>query len=114
MIEGLKLHVKGSELQAHANARAEHHRTRAAELKTQFDLLRTSLEASPAAPTGYSNADPRRSAADDMEEKIKEKGQRAEYFTFAAEHIQVGETYVLSRSELDEFELVRTGHGRGW
>lgn len=131
MIEGMKFHVKGVELQSLLSTRAAWHKE---QVKVNLVNLKRAQEgmeaaASAAAAAGKAagavrrsteefvasiySAAPRRNYGGSIEdpvgainEAITHHANRAASLEFYSKHLQVEETYVLSEGELRSYELI--------
>ena len=100
MIQGLHIDITAAELGAHMNARAEHHRSKAA----FYDGKTKELREGGLGETGHSR-DPIR----DIEGHAKEHASKAARFAFVAAHLVAGETYRLAEHDLDRWEFIEGG-----
>jgi hypothetical protein len=98
MIQGLHADVTGTELRLHLHNRADHHQRRAADYEAEV----TRMEASQIEPMVYTGGDPVKALRD----KCAEHATKAQEFRFLADHINTGETYRLTTSDLMTAEFV--------
>jgi hypothetical protein len=98
MIEGLKVTVGGSELQKLCAARARHHEEREEVYANQIETM----ESNQIEGMAYSNGDPVK-ALKDRQAQHENEGRE---MRFIAEHIDLGETYLLDRDALHRLGIV--------
>ncbi len=96
MIEGLKIKISGIELSKHLNDRAAHHRTKRDWYKDQV----ISLRAGGLAESAVTN-DPINS----LERSRDQHEQKATFFAFMADHLELTEDYQLTERDLEQIEI---------
>jgi hypothetical protein len=97
MIEGLKIEIPTAELRAHIEGRARHHRDNAEWYEGQSRNLR----AGGLAESHVSN-DP----VSSLERSEQNHRDKAAFFSFLAEHLIAGETYLLMEDDLARLEFI--------
>lgn len=102
MIEGLKVTIGGTDLRELCRKRAEHHRQRA---KVYADQ-KASLEENEIGAMTYSGGDPKRALQDKQAQHEAEAGE----LDFIADHLVVGEQYLLDASALSKLGIARRGY----
>ena len=113
MINGLQLKVTSQELSNHCASRAEYHRKRANEYRTELPKMKDSLEALKkqglTPPTvSYMNKSGGydRDPIEDMEDKIREHANKALVFDFFSSHL-FPEDYNLNENDLTRLEITK-------
>lgn len=130
MIEGMKFHVKGVELQNLLSTRAEQHKEKVKVLQVNLKQAREGMEAatSAAAAAGKAvgsvrrstleiasaySAAPRRNYGGSVEDPVAAINEAIDFHTnraisleFYSKHVLVEETYVLTEGELRSYELI--------
>jgi hypothetical protein len=98
MIEGLKVTVAGSELRRLAGERADYHAERVTVYVGQID----GMKAAQVEGVQYTNGDPVQA----LEGRRAQHENDSRELRFIAEHIDVGETYLLDRDALIRLGIV--------
>jgi hypothetical protein len=99
MIEGLKVTVTGAVLRDIAIARVEHLTGRHEEYAKQV----ASMEAAKVEGMAYTNGDPVKALRDRMAQHRTE----AEELSFIAKYLDLGESYLLDRTDLYRLGIVK-------
>lgn len=102
MIEGLKVTVTGHEVAELARKQAAFHAGRAEFYNQQLALYANQLQGAPSLQA-YSNQDPRQAA----QSKATEHQSKQEHLLFVADHIKVGEDYLLGDRDLKTLGIVK-------
>jgi len=102
MIEGLKVTIKGTELQDLCAARAAYHQERAEVYATQL----TNMEAAQIEGMQYSGGDPAKALKDKQMQHISEAGE----LDFIATHLVSTEDYLLGKEDLYKLGIAKRGY----
>src|SRR4051812_14806701 len=106
LTNGIKLHIKGSELVEHFNTRAKYHGNRADLYQSkmaEIEALRKSGDdaANKSVGKGMSNSDP----LDSLEASFKDHQSKSRFFSFSATHLVEDMIYICDISDLVTYEL---------
>ncbi|BCM89067.1 hypothetical protein IAD21_00910 [Abditibacteriota bacterium] len=101
MIQGLKVTIPGAELRQLCEARATHHKERQAVYEQQI----ASMEENKVEGMNYSGGDPVRA----LKEKREQHQQLADEMAFTATHVDVNESYLLDRGDLERIGVITQG-----
>ena len=111
MIEGFRLKITSAELKKHCTERGAYHRDRALEYQKEMPKIRESIEALQShglatsvarMSKGSFETDP----IEDMENKIRDHGNKALVFQFFADHL-FDEDYNLKEEDLIRLEVLK-------
>lgn len=99
MIQGLKVTIPGPELHGLCHKHADYHEERAQVYQKKLDLLQNDgIEA-----MDYTNGDPKKPLGD----KALHHGNAAKELRFIAEHLDLGEQYLLDQTDLAKLGITQ-------
>ena len=102
MIEGLIVTIPGPELQQLCNARTAHHRERVAAYAQQIHSMKDNdIEG-----MNYTGGDPLRN----LTERMTQHEDEAREMEFIAKHLDLSESYRLSRDDLGRLGICKGRH----
>lgn len=100
MIEGLHVDVSGVEMKKLYESRAEYHSKKAAKLEAEFGKAKRLDDDFDDEAELLGKISNTNNLANSVELRLRQARGQALYFAFAAEHVNVHETYRLSRDDL--------------